>query len=119
LHPKDIEASDIIIKKGTWLEHLFIDPPNIGKRIGTKLFRHLREKCLSTETWEIGILADPNSKGFYEKRGCTYIREYHPTIKGRTTPYRQYRPKALTSAFTADRANQRQLITAAAKRASR
>ena len=27
----DIEVSGIAIKKGTWLEHMFIDPPNIGK----------------------------------------------------------------------------------------
>jgi ADP-ribosylglycohydrolase len=29
----------------------------------------------------VGILADPNSRGFYEKMGCTYVREYPSTYE--------------------------------------
>ena len=85
----DIEISGIKISKGFWLEHMFIEPQRIGKGIGTKLFEHLRERCASRGVYELGILADPNSRGFYEKMGCEYKLEYPSTIKDRTTPYLQ------------------------------
>jgi GNAT superfamily N-acetyltransferase len=85
--PEDLVVSGITLRKGFWLEHMFIDPPHIGKGIGTKLFRHLRNRCEENGINELGILADPNSRGFYEKMGCRYIGEYPSTINNRTTPY--------------------------------
>lgn len=85
----DIEVSGVRISKGFWLEHMFIEPRSIGKGIGTKMFAHLRKRCGSRAIKELGILADPNSRGFYEKMGCEYKREYPSTIKNRTTPYLQ------------------------------
>ena len=41
---EDIEVSGVRIGKGFWLEHMFIEPLNIGKKIGTKMFDHLRER---------------------------------------------------------------------------
>jgi GNAT superfamily N-acetyltransferase len=82
----DIDVSGIRINKGFWLEHMFIEPSSIGKGIGTKMFDHLRDRCRSRGITELGILADPNSKGFYEKMGCEYKGEYPSSIKGRTTP---------------------------------
>jgi len=87
--PEDIEVSGITIRKGFWLEHMFIEPENIGNGIGTKMFDHLRKRCLSRGIDELGILADPNSRGFYEKMGCVFKRQYPSTIKNRTTPYLQ------------------------------
>ena len=83
----DIEISGINIGKGYWLEHMFIEPLRINSGIGSKMFHHLNDWCLKAGVNEIGILADPNSKGFYEKMGCIYVREYPSTIKNRTTPY--------------------------------
>lgn len=88
---EDITINEVFISKGGWLEHMFIDPPNIGKGIGTKLFDHLRERCFKKGVRKLGILADPNSRGFYEKMGCVYIGEYTSTIKGRTTPFMELR----------------------------
>ncbi|MEE4253696.1 MAG: GNAT family N-acetyltransferase, partial [Desulfuromusa sp.] len=85
----DIEIADIKISKGFWLEHMFIEPQSIGKGIGTKLFQHLRKWCTSLDVYELGILADPHSRGFYDKMGCEYMLEYPSTIKNRTTPYFQ------------------------------
>jgi N-acetylglutamate synthase-like GNAT family acetyltransferase len=68
---------------------MFIEPENIGNGIGTKMFDHLRKRCLSRGINELGILADSNSRGFYEKMGCVFKREYPSTIKNRTTPYLQ------------------------------
>jgi len=66
---------------------MFIVVDRIGKGIGTKLFSHVRENCDSRGISELGILSDPNARGFYEKMGCEYIQEYPSTIKNRTTPY--------------------------------
>jgi GNAT superfamily N-acetyltransferase len=85
----NIEISGIRISKGFWLDHMFIEPRSIGKGIGTKMFFHLRKMCCSRGINELGILADPNSRGFYEKMGCEYKSEYPSTIKNRTTPYLQ------------------------------
>ena len=89
--PENLEVSGIILRKGFWLEHMFIEPDNIGNGIGTKLFEHLRERCRSQGIGELGILADPNSRGFYEKMGCVYEGDYPSTIEDRTTPYLQYK----------------------------
>jgi GNAT superfamily N-acetyltransferase len=85
----DIGVAGIRITKGFWLEHMFIEPSSIGKGIGTKMFDHLRERCRLRGITELGILADPNSRGFYEKMGCEYKGEYASSIKDRTTPYLQ------------------------------
>lgn len=85
--PKDIDISGIKIKRGFWLEHMFIMPLHIGKGIGSKMFHHLRKLCAERGISELGILADPNSKGFYEKMGCLNVKEYPSTITNRTTPY--------------------------------
>jgi len=83
----DIEASGTMIDKGNWLDHMFISPRHIGKGVGKKMFLHLRNLCKEKRIAEIKILADPNSKGFYEKMGCQYIKDYASTIENRTTPY--------------------------------
>jgi GNAT superfamily N-acetyltransferase len=85
--PEGIEISGIRLPKGFWLEHMFIDPRHIGKGIGSNLFRHLRSRCEDMGIAELGILADPNARGFYEKMGCRYVGEFPSTIKNRTTPY--------------------------------
>lgn len=85
--PEDIEVSGIKIEKGFWLEHMFLQPMHIGKGIGSRMFHHMRKKCKAEGINKLGILADPNSKGFYEKMGCEYLGEFSSTIKNRTTPY--------------------------------
>jgi maltose O-acetyltransferase len=83
----DLEVSDAKITKGFWLHHMFIEPSHIGKGVGSRMFEHLREWCAAEGIEVLGILADPNAKGFYEKMGCEYVREFPSTIKNRTTPY--------------------------------
>ncbi len=83
---EDIEVAGITINKGFWLEHMFIEPQHIGHGIGTLLFSHLRKRCIKNGIIELKILADPNARGFYEKRGCIYIDERPSTIENRTTP---------------------------------
>jgi len=88
---ENIEISEVSIHKGFWLEHMFIKPHSIGQGIGRKMFEHLKQWCKSSEIKEISILADPHSKGFYEKNGCEYIKEFPSNIPNRTTPWFIYK----------------------------
>jgi len=90
------DVSGIKICKGFWLEHMFVEPKYIGKGIGTEMFNHIRKTCRERKITELGVLADPNSKGFYEKMGCKYIMEYPSTINNRTTPYLLFQDKDLS-----------------------
>ncbi len=83
-------VSDITLEAGHWLEHMFILPAYIGKGLGKKLFNHCIRICSSTNIEKIGILSDPNAKGFYLKMGCKFISDYPSTIAERTTPYLEY-----------------------------
>ncbi len=82
----DIEVSGTKIDKGYWLEHMFIAPGYIGQGIGSFMFKYLRKRCETKGIGKLGILADPNARGFYEKMGCHYQGEIPSTIAGRTTP---------------------------------
>jgi len=86
----DIEVAGIAISKGYWLEHMFVAPGNIGNGIGTELFNHMKKQCIVKDIRTVGILADPNARGFYERMGCAYMGEYPSTIEARTTPFLQY-----------------------------
>ena len=102
--PQDIEVSGIFINKGFWLEHMFILPSFIGKRIGTNMVSHLIKVCNDNNIKQISVLADPNSKTFYEKMGFQYEKEYPSTINGRSTPLLEKENiKTLTNRYTRTR----------------
>ena len=82
-----------VLRHGWWLEHMFVDPGFIRRTIGIQLFYHLQQVCKNRCIDRVGILADPNARGFYEKMGCIYRGEYASTIPGRTTPHLEYRGK--------------------------
>lgn len=84
---ENIEVSESVLSRGFWLEHMFLLPSYIGKGIGAKMFAHICETCLSRGIHELRILADPNAKGFYEKMGCQYQKEFPSTIPNRTIPW--------------------------------
>jgi GNAT superfamily N-acetyltransferase len=85
--PEDMDISGIKIRKGFWLDHMFIEPEHIGKGMGSKMFHHLRKVCTAKGISKLGILADPHARGFYEKMGCDYVMEIPSTIENRTTPF--------------------------------
>lgn len=86
---KDISISGITIDKGFWLEHMFVHPSFIGTGIGTAMCMHLKAFCRTWGIERLCVLADPHARGFYEKMGCTYLKEYPSSIIGRTTPLLQ------------------------------
>lgn len=83
---EEIELFGAKMNSGLWLEHMFVLPGSIGQGIGTQMFKHLRGWCQSNGVSNLGILADPNSRGFYEKMGCEYLKEFPSTIANRSTP---------------------------------
>lgn len=91
--PCDLMLSNLTIEAGTWLEHMFVLPAYVRSGVGTKLFSHCIHRCKSKHTPVLKILSDPNARLFYEKRGCVFVKDYPSTIKGRTTPYLEYRLK--------------------------
>lgn len=83
---EDFEIAALRIEKGIWLDHMFIEPPFIGQKIGTAMVEHLKTMWRERRIKKIRVLADPNARRFYEKSGFCYIREFPSTIVGRTTP---------------------------------
>lgn len=81
-----LEIASITLEKGFWLEHMFIEPNHLGAGIGTLLFKHLHKRCISRGINQVKILVDPNARGFYDKMGCVYQKDYPSTINNRTTP---------------------------------
>ena len=84
---EDVMVSGVKRAKGFWLEHMFVAPRHIGRGIGRQLFAHLRQRCRVRGINVLGILSDPNARGFYARMGCRYVGEYPSTIEDRTTPF--------------------------------
>ncbi len=67
-----------------WLADLWVEPEWIGKGVGGRLFRqgarHAQRQGAKRLEWE----AEPNSIGFYERMGATYVRDSELTEWGRT-----------------------------------
>lgn len=82
----DFMAGNVLVKKGFWLEHLFIEPSFQRKGIGCLLMKHALNYC--KENWIDGlkIFVDPHAKGFYEKMGATFIENSPSSIEGRAIP---------------------------------
>ena len=85
-NPEDMTIGEVFVKKGLWLEHLFVTPERIGRGIGTRLYEHALETCRRKGVQSLNIFADPNSKGFYDKLGARYVGESPSNILGRTVP---------------------------------
>lgn len=81
---EDIWAGKVFVKKGFWLEHIFIKPEFIGKGIGTELIHFLKDLCHKKDISCLYIFSDPHAKGFYVKIGAKYIKECFSSIEGRT-----------------------------------
>jgi GNAT superfamily N-acetyltransferase len=69
-----------------WLDDLWVDPPWIGRGIGSLLFRHAVEPARRLGRARLEWQAEPSSVGFYEKVGGRYLRDGEPTSWGRVLP---------------------------------
>lgn len=84
---RDMVLAFATLGKGLWLDHMFLLPSVIGTGIGRTMIDHLKSQSAKRNISRIDILADPCARGFYEKMGCSYVREVASTIVGRTTPH--------------------------------
>ena len=80
----DFQVGELLITKGFWLDHIFIRPELIGKKVVSKLIEFVKEWCRNQNISYLHILSDPNAKGFYNRIGADYIKEVPSSIKGRT-----------------------------------
>jgi GNAT superfamily N-acetyltransferase len=69
-----------------WLDDLWVDPPWIGRGVGSLLFRHAVERARRLGGSRLEWQAEPNSIGFYEKLGGCYLRDGELTSWGRVLP---------------------------------
>lgn len=84
---EDMLFSGTRLQKGLWLDHMFVLPEHMGRRIGRKLFHHCCTRLAAKEAECLNILSDPNAEGFYLKMGCVSQGNLPSSIPGRTTPY--------------------------------
>ena len=64
------------------LEHMWVTPESIGAGVGKELFLDAMERAATLQVREIGISADPNAAGFYERMGATHVGEADAGIDG-------------------------------------
>ncbi len=67
----------LLPKDSIWqLEHLWVDPPNIGQGLGAQLLRHAIGLAKEGGAKGLEISSDPNAAGFYEHMGAQRIGEF-------------------------------------------
>ena len=74
------------------LVFLFIDPPYIGKGLGTLLWRETLRVATDLGWKDFLIIGDPNAEGFYLNHGAVRIGEKeYPCIPNRKLPVLHYK----------------------------
>ena len=64
------------------LEHMWVTPESIGTGVGKDLFLDAMDRAATLKVREIGISADPNAAGFYERMGASQVGETESSIDG-------------------------------------
>lgn len=85
-NPEDQTFGKVFMQSGYWMEHIFIRPQYMLKKIGTKLINHLKSICKDNGINYLLIFVDPNAKGFYEKKGAIYKYMSESNIENRKIP---------------------------------
>jgi GNAT superfamily N-acetyltransferase len=65
------------------LDHLWIDPANIGAGVGKELFNHAVRRATEMRASVMEIESDPNAEGFYKHMGARRIGETSSELDGR------------------------------------
>lgn len=83
---KDFYSGDTFVKKGFWLEHLFIKPEYHKLGIGGLMLNHAKQVSRDLGIRDLLIFVDPYAKGFYDKVGAAYLYDSKSSIPGRMIP---------------------------------
>ncbi len=81
------------------LEHIFVNPNELSRGIGSQLFHHACANARETGATTLVIQSDPNAAGFYHALGATLEKQIPSSIPGRTIPFFTY---ALTARQASD-----------------
>ncbi|HQA58287.1 MAG TPA: GNAT family N-acetyltransferase [Acetivibrio sp.] len=77
----------LMYDKEVELELFYIDPQNIGKGYGKKMWDHLIKYCKRVGVKSFSLVTSPQAKGFYEKMGVVMIGEVESLLReGRKIP---------------------------------
>ena len=82
----DFYSGDTFVKKGFWLEHMFIKPEYHKLGVGVKLMNHAKQVSTDLGIRDLLIFVDPYAKGFYDKVGAAYLYDSKSSIPGRMIP---------------------------------
>jgi len=66
------------------LEHMWIDPQQMGNGVGRALFAHMTQRARQLGRAELELSADPNAEGFYKRMGAKRIGEIQADMDGQT-----------------------------------
>jgi|ERR1035437_633217 GNAT superfamily N-acetyltransferase len=83
---EDFYSGDTFVKKGFWLEHLFIKPEYHKFGIGGLMMNHAKQVSRDLGVTDLLIFVDPYAKGFYDKVGAEYLYDSKSSIPGRMIP---------------------------------
>ena len=64
------------------LEHMWVKPNHMGNGIGRALFLKICERAIELNAPVLGISADPNAEGFYERMGATRTGDVLSEVDG-------------------------------------
>lgn len=83
---KDFYSGEVFVKKGFWLEHIFIIPEYHNNGIGRLMVNHAKMISKNKGIPTLLIFSDPFAKGFYEKIGAGFLYDSKSSIPGRLIP---------------------------------
>ena len=83
---EDFYSGDTFVKKGFWLEHLFIKPEYHKLGVGTLIMNHAKQVSRDLCIRNLFIFVDPYAKGFYDRVGAEYLYDSKSSIPGRMIP---------------------------------
>lgn len=87
--PEDTLYGEILVGKGHWMDHLFIDPKYQHQGIGKQLWEYALTFGQENNISSLNIFVDPNAVGFYEKVGAKFVKDSPSSIPGRSLPIYQ------------------------------
>lgn len=90
-NPEDCMSDLALIRKGYWLDNLFVHPGFIRQGIGKLLTEHLKGVCRNIKGCrKLYLFSDPHSMDFYIKQGAVFLEDSPSKIPGRTLPLLEF-----------------------------
>ena len=76
------------------IDHLWVDPAFMGRRIGGRLLEATLAHCRSAGIARVRVVADPNAADFYRRHGARDVGDVPSTPAPRRLPVLEFRPCA-------------------------